>query len=65
MKSVIENQFNGYLEEGLPVIDEKNVQIDFPDTEQMPKNVMFFIQPIEFPPPFCQGVWWRSHTVKV
>ena len=45
MKMVIENQLNGYLEGELPEIDEKNVQIDFPDIDQMPKNVMFYLQP--------------------
>lgn len=45
LKEVIQTQLNGYLEEGIPLIGERNVAIDFPDTDRMPKDTMFYILP--------------------
>ncbi len=45
MKTVIQTQLNRHLESGLEQINEHNVQIGFPDVDQMPKAVMFYIQP--------------------
>ena len=51
LKEVIATQLNDYLEEDadysgiLEEIDEKNVVIDYPDIDNMPKNTMFYIQP--------------------
>ena len=45
LKTVIQTQLNGHLDSTLPSIDQNNVQIDFPDVDQMPKNVMFYLQP--------------------
>lgn len=45
LKTVIQTQLNSHLDSTLPSIDQHNVQIDFPDTDQMPKNVMFYLQP--------------------
>lgn len=50
-KKVIEEQLNNYLDDSgedgrmLPSIDCRNVTIDFPDVDQMPKSVMFYLQP--------------------
>ena len=45
LKTVIQTQLNLHLESGLEQISERNVQIDFPDIDQMPKNIMLYIQP--------------------
>jgi len=45
LKTVIQTQLNGHLETGLEQINEHNVQIEFPDVDQMPKTIMFYIQP--------------------
>lgn len=51
LRHVIVDEISNYLDDSgedgdsLPRIDEKNVVIDFPDIDQMPKSVMFYIQP--------------------
>lgn len=45
LKTVIQSQLNTHLEQGLETITASNVQVDFPDTDQMPKSIMFYIQP--------------------
>ena len=45
LKIVIQTQLNSHLESGLEEISERNVQIDFPDIDQMPKTIMLYIQP--------------------
>lgn len=44
LRTVIQTRLNDHIQ-GLPQIGERNVQVDFPDTDQMPKDVMFYIQP--------------------
>ena len=43
--TVIQGQLNCHLPQELQSIDEKNVCIDFPDTDLMPKNTMFYLVP--------------------
>ena len=45
LAGVIQRQLNGYLEQDLSPISERNVAIDFPDTDQMPMKTMLYIQP--------------------
>ena len=45
MKSVIHGQLNTYLDENLDPIGDRNVVIEFPDTDQMPMKTMLYIQP--------------------
>lgn len=45
MKEVIGSQLNNHLDGDIPKIDEKNVTIDFPEVDLMPKNIMFYLQP--------------------
>ena len=50
LKKVIGEQLNNYLEDMsskgiLKPIDVENVEIEYPDTDNMRKNVMFFIVP--------------------
>ncbi|MBO4393408.1 MAG: hypothetical protein J5800_03605 [Spirochaetales bacterium] len=45
LKTVVQTQLNDYLDENLPNLGERNVAIDFPDTDQMPMKTMLYIQP--------------------
>lgn len=45
LQEVIQTQLNSYLPSTLPTISTGNVEIDFPDIDKMPKNVMFYLQP--------------------
>ena len=45
LAGVIQHQLSGYLDENLTSIGERNVAIDFPETDQMPMKTMFYIQP--------------------
>lgn len=45
LKTVIQSQLNSHLAQGLETITEKNVAIDFPETDQMPMKTMLYIQP--------------------
>ncbi|MBQ7644252.1 MAG: hypothetical protein IJS84_04420 [Spirochaetales bacterium] len=45
LKSVIQEQLNGHLEEGFDSIGERNVAVDFPDLDLMPMKTMLYIQP--------------------
>ena len=45
MKLVIQGQLNTYLGENLDLIGDRNVVIEFPDTDQMPMKTMLYIQP--------------------
>lgn len=51
LAEVISTQLNDFLKEDedysglLDEISEKNVVIDFPDIDNMPKNTMFYIEP--------------------
>ena len=45
LKSVIQSQLNGYLDPDIERIGVRNVVIDFPDTDQMAMNNMFYIIP--------------------
>ena len=45
LKTVIQTQLSGYLTDNLASIGERNVAIDFPDTDQMPMKTMLYIQP--------------------
>ena len=42
---MVQTQLNGHLDSNLDPIGERNVAIDFPDTDQMPMKTMFYIQP--------------------
>ena len=45
LAGVIRHQLNGYLMHNLSPISERNVTIDFPETDQMPMKTMLYIQP--------------------
>ena len=45
IKQVIQSSLNAYLPQSIEQIGEKNVVIDFPDTDQMPMKNMFYIVP--------------------
>ena len=45
LAGVIQHQLNGYLMHNLSPISERNVTIDFPETDQMPMKTMLYIQP--------------------
>ena len=45
LKTVVQAQLNGHLDSNLDPIGERNVAIDFPDTDQMPMKTMLYIQP--------------------
>ena len=45
LKAVLQVQLNAHLDEGMDRIGERNVAVDFPDTDQMPMKTMFYIQP--------------------
>ena len=45
LAGVLQNQLNGYLTQELSPIGERNVAIDFPDTDLMPMKTMLYIQP--------------------
>lgn len=45
LKNTIINNLNDYLATGITGISKDNVLIKFPDPDQMPKRVMFYIQP--------------------
>lgn len=45
LKSVMQEQLNGHLEEGFDPIGERNVAVDFPDLDLMPMKTMLYIQP--------------------
>ena len=45
LKGVLQAQLNAHLEENLDQIGQRNVAIDFPDTDQMPMKTMLYIQP--------------------
>lgn len=46
LKDLIINNLSGYYQENnLPLIDESCIKVDFPDTDNMRKNTMFYIQP--------------------
>ena len=45
LKTVAQTQLNAYLQGNLDPIGERNVAIDFPDTDQMPMKTMLYIQP--------------------
>ena len=45
LKRVIQTKLNVFLAEGLDQISERNVAIEFPDTDQMPMKTMLYIQP--------------------
>ena len=45
LAGVIQRQFSEYLTHDLAPISERNVVIDFPDTDQMPMKTMLYIQP--------------------
>lgn len=45
LKTVIQSQLNSHLDQSLETISEKNVAIDFPETDQMPMKTMLYIQP--------------------
>lgn len=49
LKETIASHLNQYLENQdgviLDAINEQNIEIDFPDTDNMKKNTMFYIQP--------------------
>jgi len=45
LKDVIENNLNDYLAEGLSPITSDNVLLKFPNPDDMPKRVMFYIVP--------------------
>ena len=40
LKSVMQEQLNGHLEEGFDPIGERNVAVDFPDLDLMPMKTM-------------------------
>ena len=42
MKQVIQSGLNSYLPQSIEQIGDKNVVIDFPDTDQMPMKNMFY-----------------------
>lgn len=44
LKKVIEEQLNGYIVD-FPLIGSDNVEIDYPDVDNMRKTTMFYIQP--------------------
>ena len=43
--TVIHSQLNQHLPPEIPEIDDKNVCMDFPDTDLMPKHTMFYLVP--------------------
>ena len=45
LKGVLQVQLNTHLDEGMDQIGERNVAVDFPDTDQMPMKTMVYIQP--------------------
>ena len=45
LKAVIQGQLNSHLAQGMETLCERNVAVDFPDTDQMPMKTMFYIQP--------------------
>ena len=45
LKGVLQVQLNAHLDEGMDQIGERNVAVDFPDTDQMPMKTMVYIQP--------------------
>lgn len=45
IKAVIQVQLNSHLAQGMETISERNVAVDFPDTDQMPMKTMLYIQP--------------------
>ena len=45
LKGVLQVQLNAHLNEGMDQIGERNVAVDFPDTDQMPMKTMVYIQP--------------------
>lgn len=45
LKAVIQSQLNNHLGIGLEQIGDRNVTVDFPDTDQMPMKTMLYIQP--------------------
>ena len=45
LKGVLQVQLNAHLDEGMDQIGERNVVVDFPDTDQMPMKTMVYIQP--------------------
>lgn len=45
LAGVIQRQLSEYLTHDLVPISERNVVIDFPDTDQMPMKTMLYIQP--------------------
>lgn len=45
LAGVIQRQLSEYLTHDLAPISERNVVIDFPDTDQMPMKTMLYIQP--------------------
>lgn len=45
LKRVIERQLNNYTSSAVETIDDKNVVIDFPAVDTMPKKNMIYIQP--------------------
>lgn len=45
LKTVVQTQLSDYLPNTLDSIGERNVAIDFPETDQMPMKTMLYIQP--------------------
>ena len=45
LKTVIQIQLNSHLGQGMETLSERNVAVDFPDTDQMPMKTMLYIQP--------------------
>jgi len=45
LKAVIQGQLNSHLDQGMEILNERNVAVDFPDTDQMPMKTMLYIQP--------------------
>lgn len=58
----VDEEYSGYLHK----IDDKNVVVDFPDIDNMPKNVMFFVTPEDgYMEPLTTGGDSTDMTVQV
>ena len=45
MEKTIEDNINTYIEGDVPYLSAANVTIDFPDVDQMPRDVMIYLHP--------------------
>lgn len=45
LEKTIEDNINTYIGSGLSALSSANVTIDFPDVDQMPKDVMIYLHP--------------------